>query len=171
MSKNFGYYKQQINDNKTTINNHEQLFNSIFDKIYPVGTLYWSSNSTNPATLFGIGTWTQIKDKFIYAAGSKAVNTAGGAETHTLTINEMPSHNHTANNAGAHTHTLSVDVKGNPDGWADYGRNYWNNNWASMNPSTSSAGDHTHSINSAGGSGAHNNMPPYIVKYCWERTS
>lgn len=33
----------------------------LLDLIYPVGSLYWSSNSTNPATLFG-GTWTQIAD-------------------------------------------------------------------------------------------------------------
>lgn len=57
-------------------------------------------------------------------------------------------HTHTAStsSAGEHTHTLTVDVKGNPDGWGDYGRNYWNNNWASTDPQTSSAGAHTHTV-------------------------
>lgn len=30
---------------------------------------------------------------------------------------------------------------------------------------------HAHSITSEGGGAAHENMPPYIVKYCWERTA
>lgn len=40
------------------------------------------------------------------------------------------------------------------------------------NQSVSSSGtlpDHKHSISSEGGDGAHNNMPPYVMKYCWER--
>jgi len=38
--------------------------------------------------------WVQIKDKFIYAAGTKSVNTTGGAETVILSGNNLPPHNH-----------------------------------------------------------------------------
>ena len=57
-------------------------------------------------------------------------------------------HTHTAStsSAGEHTHTLAVNVQGNPDGWGDYGRTYWNNTWDSSNPVTSSAGGHTHTV-------------------------
>ena len=41
---------------------------NIFDLIYPVGSYYWSKNSTSPNELFG-GTWEQIKDRFVLAAG------------------------------------------------------------------------------------------------------
>lgn len=62
---------------------------------HPIGSLYWSSQSTDPGTLFG-GTWTRIKDKFILAAGDTYTNGAtGGTATVTLTTNNMPSHSHT----------------------------------------------------------------------------
>lgn len=38
--------------------------------IYPVGCLYWSNSDTNPSQLFG-GTWKQITDTFILAKGSR----------------------------------------------------------------------------------------------------
>ena len=64
---------------------------TIADLVYPVGSIYMSVNSTSPATLFG-GTWTQIQDTFLLAAGSTyAAGATGGEATHTLTENEMPS--------------------------------------------------------------------------------
>ena len=86
----------------------------ILKYVYPVGCLYWTSSTENPATTFGFGTWTRIKDKFVLAAGDTYTNgNTGGAATVTLTVNQIPSHNHTftgtevtsgANNRG-HTHT------------------------------------------------------------------
>lgn len=61
---------------------------------YPVGSIYVSTKDTSPAELFG-GTWKAIEDVFLYCAGPKhAVGETGGAETHTLTVDEMPSHTH-----------------------------------------------------------------------------
>lgn len=58
--------------------------------MYPVGAIYASVNSTSPATLFG-GAWSQITDAALRGATSVGYV---GSDTHTLTINEMPSHNH-----------------------------------------------------------------------------
>lgn len=59
---------------------------------HPVGSYYWSSESTDPSTLFG-GTWERVKDRFVLAAGdSYAVGATGGEATHTLSYNEMPLH-------------------------------------------------------------------------------
>lgn len=85
---------------------------AIVDIIYPVGSLYITTNSANPSTIFG-GTWVQIKDKFILSAGDTytAGNTGGKANhTHTIShthttpatttggtaisVAQMPSHNH-----------------------------------------------------------------------------
>lgn len=72
---------------------------------YPVGAYYISSSSTSPATLFG-GTWTQITNRFILAAGSSySVGATGGSSTKTLTTNNLPSHSHSCGSAGSHNHT------------------------------------------------------------------
>ena len=80
---------------------------------YPVGSYYMSSNSTSPATLFG-GTWTQIQNRFIFAAGSGySVNSTGGSATKSLSTDNLPSHNHSCGSAGSHTHTRgSMNITG-----------------------------------------------------------
>ena len=136
----------------------------MLDLAHPVGSYYWSKKATDPANLFG-GTWEQIKDRFILAAGnSYAVNATGGEATHKLTVNEIPSHaGHLYGNAGG------VDGKGDAKGkWlaevkdngsnTSYGWNYANNEYYPVN-------------RSLGGGAAHNNMPPYLVAYCWCRTA
>ena len=68
--------------------------------VYPVGAVYISYVSTNPATLFG-GNWTQITGRFLRMAND--VNT-GGSDSVTLGVANMPSHSHTVNN---HTHQFT----------------------------------------------------------------
>lgn len=83
---------------------------------HPVGSLYWTSSSENPAVTFGGGTWTRIKDKFILAAGDTYTNGAtGGAATVTLTTAQMPSHRHSFTPSGtvsSHTHTVGAHSHG-----------------------------------------------------------
>ena len=83
--------KHTGNEIDTGITNIQQIFNLI----YPVGSYYMSSDSANPSTKFG-GTWEQIKDRMIMAAGSSySVGATGGAESHTHT-------------SAAHTHTTTA---------------------------------------------------------------
>lgn len=83
------------------------LNNLILSKVYPVGAIYISTSSTSPATLFG-GTWERIYGRFLLAAndGVEAYNAGktGGSVTHTLTVDEIPVHNHSV---GAHAHGLN----------------------------------------------------------------
>ena len=80
---------------------------------HPVGSLYWTSKNENPAITFGGGTWKQITDKFVLAAGNTyKAEATGGAATVTLTTKNMPSHSHTFTPSGtismeAHTHGLN----------------------------------------------------------------
>lgn len=120
------------------------------DQIYPVGSIYMSVSSTDPGTLFG-GTWARIRDTFLLAAGDTyAAGATGGEATHTLTVNEMPSHNHSGRGWAA--------VK---DGSGSYitlgGQDY--------------VGDQSRVTNNRGGGAAHNNMPPYLAVYMWQRTA
>lgn len=80
---------------------------------YPVGAYYISSNSTSPAVLFG-GTWTQIQNRMIIAAGSSySVGATGGSATKILTTNNLPSHTHSCGSAGSHSHVKgSMDITG-----------------------------------------------------------
>lgn len=83
---------------------------------YPIGSIYMSINDVDPATIFG-GTWEKIADgTFLMASGNThAVGTTGGEAEHTLSVDEMPSHNHsgslsgaTAASAGSHSHSGSL---------------------------------------------------------------
>lgn len=142
---------------------------TIINLIYPVGSIYWSSNSVDPGNLFG-GVWTPIKDVFILTAGDTyEAGQNGGAATVVLTVEQIPSHDHTASTStvGDHTHTLSMHMDG--DSGTVYARA--TNGGITHIATTNGAGSHAHTvlIDKTGGGIAHNNMPPYIVKYCWER--
>ena len=145
---------------------------------HPVGSYYWSSESTDPSALFG-GTWEQVKDRFVLAAGdSYAVGATGGEATHTLSISEMPTH----------SHSIRLNREGADGGYGGYvpalgTPQAIKTNTGGYPPVESSNGvftDHTRStdliadsefIQKTGWSTPHNNMPPYIVAFCWKRTA
>lgn len=83
--------------------------NEVLTKAYPIGAIYCSTVSTSPNELFGFGTWEYIEQgRVLLSQGAKyKAGSVGGTETHTLTVQEMPSHKHGAatGDGGAHTHT------------------------------------------------------------------
>lgn len=125
--------------------------NMDFNLIYPVGSIYMSTDSTDPSLLFG-GTWEQLKDMFLLGAGDTYTSgVTGGEATHTLTTTEIPSH----------THYIYGGDNVNELDWfggsgADYGI-------------TQRTGTAYNYLGYTGGGGAHNNMPPYLVVYMWKR--
>lgn len=165
---------------------------------YPVGSYYMSSNSTSPAVLFG-GTWTQIQNRFIFAAGSGySVNSTGGSATKTLSVANMPAHSHSCGSAGYHTHTrgsmnivgdvsVNFDVAGGSSGALELktaldtgysraqqglmGKGITLNAANGWTGETSANGNHQHSIGNTGSGTAFDSMPPYIVAYVWRRTA
>lgn len=128
---------------------------TLFDIVYPVGAIYMSVSSTSPAILFG-GTWEQIQDRFLLAAGSSyTAGKTGGEATHTLTVSEMPAHSHAIYSGyGDIVSNVSDAYRYQTWGSSDRG-------WKTGNLGT----------NSIGGGKAHNNMPPYLVVYMWKRTA
>ena len=128
--------------------------------VYPVGSIYKSTNSMSPAELFG-GTWERIKDQFLLASGDTyTAGSTGGEAQHKLKESEMPSHCH-----GLLKGDPSSNATGNPNqiqatpdlyyAWADpkTDNKYY---WQSYTGFT-------------GGSMPHNNMPPYLTVYMWKR--
>lgn len=127
----------------------------LLDKLYPVGCIYQSASSTSPASFLG-GTWEQIKDRFILAAGDTyAAGSTGGEATHTLTVNEMPRHNH--------DHVMWYSDQ-------KFGLNGRGGDVGSLRLEFSSA-DCTDGIctDFKGDSQPHNNLPPYLTAYIWRR--
>lgn len=122
---------------------------------WPVGAIFTSVVSTNPATLLGFGTWSAFGAGRVLVgidAGQTEFDTVketGGSKTHTLTTTEMPSH----------THTYNATSTGSPKANSD-GTGY-----------DLVTGISSTNTGSQGGGGAHNNLQPYIVVYFWERTA
>ena len=139
--------------NQLLYNDKEVIFKENFlNLVYPVGSIYWSSKNTNPGTLFG-GTWTQIKDKFILAAGDYYSNGAtGGAATVTLTVSNMPSHSHSftpSGNVSSHSHTGPSHTHSfTPSGTVSSHHHTGPSHSHSFTPSgeISTNGDHTHLV-------------------------
>lgn len=151
--------KQSIEEINEKINNIEigggNTIQSILEMVYPVGSIYISVNSINPNSLFGFGTWEQIKDKFLLAAGDvHGVGEIGGEESHTLTSDEIPSHSHQFNRQQLWKNDPGV-LNSNLD--AGYGLGI------------KSLNIYTDNTTSVGGGLAHNNMPPYLSVYIFKR--
>lgn len=135
-------------------NNNTLSFEAIFNRIYPVGSIYISTNDINPSTLF-TGTWEKIENRFLLASGSSyQLGSTGGEATHKLTINELPSHTHNAS-AGQF---ISTSPNVTPGTVMSFDSGQYKR--YSMN-----------STSSTGGSKAHNNMPPYLVVSIYKRIS
>ena len=124
---------------------------AFLDRAHPVNSIYISYSHTDPATLFG-GTWERINNAFLLACDENGeIGETGGEQTHTLTMNEMPSHSHyvAGNDTDANAPTFH--------GWFNTTHNTANTNaW------------YVHTSDTGGGQ-AHNNMPPYIQVAIWRR--
>lgn len=146
---------------------------------HPVGSIYESTVSTSPATLFG-GTWVAMDaGRVLVAQGKAATGTTftagatGGEEKHKLTTSEMPAHDHTMSSAGEHNHEFAGTQSSSDDKTTEYeqtGDYSRTRAWLKTNY-TQKSGSHTHTINSTGGGEAHNNLQPYEVVYRWKRTA
>ena len=143
---------QDNTDNIAALSNQiSNISSTIFDNIYPVGSIYMSVNNTNPSNLFG-GTWTQLKDRFLLGAGSTYTNgSTGGSATQRLSVANLPSHTHpqyVATNGGSTSANLDYD------GWVSNGKA------VAQGIPTGATGQGT----------KFDIMPPYLVVYMWQRT-
>lgn len=172
--------KTYVKNNPVLINASSILYegggktlDKLFDLVYPVGSVYISTNSTSPETLFG-GSWEQIKDRFLLACGSTYSNgSIGGNATHThttgnhtLTIDEMPSHTHTEKLP----ESFRISANGGSGAYVSDATNpttpYAGGTYSSSVTTGSRGGDKPHNH---GNTGSSNNMPPYLAVYMWKR--
>lgn len=141
----------------------------IVNLIYPVGSIYISTQSTNPSTLFG-GTWEAYgQGRTLIGAGtgddgstsmSFTAGSQGGEYNHKLTVAEMPKHIHTDLMVADNHFTAWNSNKGN---WKTLETKSLFNNTGTVNENMFNTGN-------TGGSLSHNNTQPYITVYIWHRT-
>jgi microcystin-dependent protein len=136
---------------------------------FPVG--YGRFFQIDPNTIYPSTKWEQKKDVFILAAGETyPAGSTGGEAQHTLTVAEMP----------IHEHDVYVRVQGY-DGWKTYtssnygvmfkknadATGYHNPNYSAKSASVTADAKTGYS----GGGQPHNNMPPYFAMPFWIRTA
>lgn len=152
------YISRVLSVHNADSNAHKSLFDAwledLYDAMYPIGSIYLTMSSDNPSLLFG-GTWERIESRFLYGSiNGQGVGTTGGEETHTLTVNEMPSHRHKVSSGWqSASGTDRLDYSQRSGGY--------NDNGAGLVPF----------VENTGGGQAHNNMPPYIMVNIWKRTA
>ena len=154
-------------------------------KIYPVGSIYMSTVSTNPATLFGFGTWEAMPAGRVLLAQGKSswgttynAGSTGGEATHQLTVGELPKHKpnismNTINLVGNGYNALLDNASSNgiitvstgnaSGGGVDIG--------PKKNFAINASHSHTLTISDVGSNQAHNNIQPYLTVYMWKRIS
>lgn len=125
----------------------------VLDTYYPVGKIYITIGNENPNETIG-GTWIKFgSGKCLVGVDTSqtefnVVEKIGGEKTHTLSVDEMPSHNHHFFRGTDGTSYFGVTGK-EPNGGSPY----------------------QFDTSSAGGGQSHNNLQPYITVYIWKRTA
>lgn len=119
----------------------------LLDLVYPVGSIYMNVNNINPQSVFG-GSWEKVEGKFLLGSSATyLLGTQGGEASHTLTLSEMPKHNH-----------IMTFYTGNPGGFQS---------GQQVAPTNSI----TRTTEMAGNNQPHNNLPPYLVVNIWKRVA
>lgn len=146
----------KVNNNTSQITSLHSMLAVYWKTLYPVGSIYISTNSAfNPNTSWG-GTWVKTADGrcLIGANSTYPLGSTGGEASHTLTVEEMPSHRHYSSRVNwyntSQKNGISVNMTEQSNLKVDGPDNY---------------------TSYVGGSKAHNNMQPYLAVYIWERTA
>jgi microcystin-dependent protein len=166
----------------------DAVISALMLKMYPVGSIYASTASTNPGTLFG-GTWEALPaGRVLLAQGTStwgttyAAGSTGGEATHTLTIGELPSHSHGAINQDSSAYTdycfavyrhLALDTTRSQQVATSTSSNIYTicaQYTASDSGGNADIGYNATTANTGSGT-AHNNIQPYIAVFLWKRVS
>ena len=177
----------------------DKIWSMIRDRLYPIGSIYCSVSSDNPSTIYG-GTWVQIKGRFLFGVGANDANSntswgslsasaynvnspdvkggqyahnhsqASTTGSHTLTVSEIPSHNH----------TQRFEVNGY-SGWTYTNQYYAFSGYVNPKSNAHSALVNVIGTQNSGGGGSHNHslssvnstnvLPPFYSVYMWKRTA
>lgn len=117
-----------------------------------IGTTYGAGNGTTTFNLPNLSGRVVVGQGSGSGLTSRSMGATGGAETHTLTTGEIPSHSHTSNATGGAVGLITAN-----------GLNTASEVDSSAVEPNLYAAPAALSIDNAGGGGAHNNMQPFAV--------
>ena len=177
--------KSTVNSNNSSLNSQiSEINNSIqtkttLNEVYPIGSIYITATEDTVAkvqTKFG-GTWVAYgTGKTLVGVDTSqtefnTVEKTGGEKTHTLTVAEMPSHNHKIiNDTYLNDSVVERDYFQIWNGGNSYTGSDLNGYKVATGYGNGTMLYRIH-INSTGGSQPHNNLQPYITVYMYKRTA
>lgn len=127
------------------------------EMIYPVGSIYMSASATSPETLFG-GTWESISGRFLLGADATyAAGSMGGADKVTIGSDNIPQMSKLYYYYDGNGSTI-------PSGYCYLKNGSWEYSNGDVN-------GYTNSFGPLSDAQSHNNMPPYLAVYMWQRTA
>lgn len=156
--------KKNLDDIDDFLGMSEQFDNNdLLNRTYPIGSIYMSVNSTDPASLFG-GSWVRLQDRFLIGAGSTYANGVTGGSN--------GSHSH-----GAGTLRALFGGDSNASNKFHYKTTAAAGSWAPNKMITTSSGTNSDislrytGIAIDGSTESTIDMPPYLAVYMWKRTA
>lgn len=121
----------------------------------------------NGRGLIGLDNLGGISANIVTDPNADILAGTGGAENVTLTVAQMPSHNHggnTGNQSANHTHPFTIQLRSEEgSGTVAGGSPSGSNDGVYYGTTGEQSADHTHLIPSSGEGQSHNNMSPWIA--------
>ena len=170
-TSNISSLTTKVDNNTSQITTLHSMLAVYWKTLYPIGSIYISTNPTfNPQTTWG-GTWKKTADGrcLIGANDTYPIGSIGGSTTHKHATKD---HNITTEEMPAHVHSFSKPAWTNKEYVA--GQTYLcSYGWSSVSTETFGSTNYT------GGSKPHNHgdtgesssLQPYLSVYIWERTA
>lgn len=169
---------------------------TIFDEIHPIGSIYETTTTDDPNTLWAGTTWVRMDGgRVLVSAGSYTesgtpytynLGDTGGEAKHQLTTGELANHNHngstsTANLSGTWSTSNGQGISNSPDNsfsgiisGSDFSGDTHSGSNGNDTPRTitiNATHGHTFTTSTAGNNTPHENRMPYVAVNRWKRTA
>lgn len=165
--------------------------------IWPVQSIFMTTDTRDPSVILGIGTWERFAQGRVIIGAGTGTDSAGtvtsftnsqkgGEYNHKILESEIPAHTHSGSvsisSSGLHAHTFpNGGGSSGPREAVSIDSGDWNEvnyvgNKINGRVAVDNGGEHTHSASlsitsSGGGSGRMNIVQPYIACNIWRRTA
>lgn len=153
---------------KMSLKEIDDTVSTLFDLIYPVGSIYYTNNANFSPNVSFNGTWELIKDRFLLGAGGNySLGTTGGSNTHNHILSSKGGANirKYGNTFYQGDYTTAGTMPPQTDG------HWWLTTGNADTSSTTNPGTKGIGVGLYGTTDDKNTLPPYLAVYIWKRVS